>query len=175
MAGENTAIFRVTTTGDTEGTVPANEKILFNPSPANVSINEAYVFNTEIFYRNSIPENPKVAGQINEVQDMGLDGIDVQLTTRFLNSSNATTNSKMDVLRKWLIEDKTNPAFPKGRFGLRVDDIPIFNVTPIGPPGSPRFAYVLANVRFTRPEDQKNKVDLIITLRYSGDPSGLGT
>jgi len=166
-------LFRVTTTGQTEGTVPANEKILFNPSPSGVSTGESYVFTSEVFYRNSIPENPKVSGQINQVQDMGLDGIDIMLKTKFLNSSNDATDSKMDILRKWLIEDKTNTDFPKGRFGLRMDDLPIFNVTPVGPPGTPQLGYVLANVRFMRLEDDKNKVDVDITLRFSGDPAGL--
>lgn len=173
MAGENSALFRVTNTGDNEGNVPADEIILFNPDTEGG--NDSLMFSTEVFYRNSIPENPKVAGQINEVQDMGLDGIDVQLTTKQLNSSNVTAGSVMDIFRKWLIEDKTNPDFPKGRFGLRLNDIPIFNVTPQGPPGVPQFAYVLANARFTRPQDWKNKADVIITLRFSGDPTGLGT
>jgi len=171
MAGENTAIFRVTTNGQTESNVPADEKILFNPT--DLATNNGFVFASEVFYRNSIPENPKVAGQINEVQDMGLDGIDVQLTTRIQNSSNVSPGSKMDILKKWLIEDKTNPLFRKGRFGLRLDDMPIFNVTPSD--SSPLFGYVLANIRFIRPEDHKNKADAIITLRFSGDPVGLGT
>ena len=77
--------------------------------------------------------------------------------------------------RKWLIEDKSNADYPKGRFGLRLDDIPIFNNTPTGPPNPPFAAYVLANARFKRPQDMKNKADITITLRYSGDPVRLGT
>ena len=172
MAGENTAIFRVTSTGDNEGNVANNEKLLWNPTDINE--NNKFVFSTEIFYRNSIPENAKVQGQINEVQDMGLDGIDVQLVCRVQNSSNATTDSNMDILKKWLIEDKTIGDFPKGRFGLRLDDIPIFNLTPVGSGSGQQAGYVLANIRFTRPQDHKNKVDCIITLRYSGDPVRLG-
>ncbi len=171
MAGENTAIFRVTTTGQNEGNLDPNELLLFNPT--DLATANGYVFASEVFYRNSIPENPKVAGQINEVQDMGLDGIDVQLTTRIQNSSLTTASSKMGILKKWLIEDKTNPVFKKGRFGLRMDDNPIFNVTPDDSPLT--FGYVLANIRFIRPQDLKNMVDAIITLRFSGDVLGLGT
>ena len=79
----------------------------------------------------------------------------------------------MGILKKWLIEDKTNPVFKKGRFGLRMDDNPIFNVTPDDSPLT--FGYVLANIRFIRPQDLKNMVDAIITLRFSGDVLGLGT
>lgn len=171
MAGENTALFRVTTTGQNEGNLDPNELLLFNPT--DLATANGYVFASEVFYRNSIPENPKVAGQINEVQDMGLDGIDVQLTTRIQNSSVTTASSKMGILKKWLIEDKTNPVFKKGRFGLRMDDNPIFNVTPDDAPLV--FGYVLANIRFIRPQDLKNMVDAIITLRFSGDVLGLGT
>ena len=171
MANENTAIFRVTPSGQNEGNLDPNELILFNPT--DLATANGYVFASEVFYRNSIPENPKVAGQINEVQDMGLDGIDVQLTTRVQNSSVATASSKMGILKKWLIEDKTNPVFKKGRFGLRMDDNPIFNVTPDDAPLV--FAYDLANIRFIRPQDLKNMVDAIITLRFSGDVLGLGT
>jgi len=172
MAGENSAIFRVTNTGDTEASVSADEKILFNPTSEGGD--DSLMFSTDIFYRNSIPENPKVQGQINEVQDMGLDGVDVSLTTKQLNSSNNSAGSVMDILRKWLIEDKTSPTFLKGRFGLRLDDIPIFNNTPTGPPNSPFAGYVLATVRFNRPQDMKNKADVVITLRFSGDPQRLG-
>jgi len=171
MAGENTSIFRVTTTGQNEGNLDPNELLLFNPT--DLATANGYVFASEVFYRNSIPENPKVAGPINEVQDMGLDGIDVQLTTRIQNSSLTTASSKMGILKKWLIEDKTNPVFKKGRFGLRMDDNPIFNVTPDDSPLT--FGYVLANIRFIRPQDLKNMVDAIITLRFSGDVLGLGT
>ncbi len=172
MAGENSAIFRVTVTGDNEGNVSADEKILFNPNTEGD--NDSLMFSTEIFYRNSIPENPKVQGQINEVQDMGLDGVDVQLTTKQLNSANNSAGSVMDILRKWLIEDKTLPAFPKGRFGLRLDDIPIFNNTPTGAPNPPFAGYVFGTARFNRPQDMKNKADVVITLRFSGDPQRLG-
>ena len=174
MAGENSAIWRATITGQgAESLAPADEIILFNPDSEGA--NDSLMFSTEIFYRNSIPENPKVAGQINEVQDMGLDGVDVQLTAKQLNCANDSAGSVMDILRKWLIEDKTNPAFAKGRFGLRLDDIPIFNVQPQGSPSTPEYGYVLANARFTRPQDWKNKADVIITFRFSGDPTGLGT
>ena len=162
----------MTNTGDTESSVSFEDKILFNPNTEGD--NDSLMFSTDIFYRNSIPENPKVQGPINEVQDMGLDGVDVQLTTKQLNSANNSAGSVMDILRKWLIEDKTNPSFPKGRFGLRLDDIPIFNNTPTGAPNPPFAGYVFGTARFNRPQDMKNKADVIITLRFSGDPQRLG-
>ena len=127
------------------------------------------MFNTEVNYRNATPENPRVAGQINEVQDMGLQGIDVQITGQLRQTSN--TSQDLAHLVTWLQEDKTvQSSFPKGRFGLRMDDMPQFNIEP-----SLTFGYVLAQTRIIREGEYKEKAGVVITLRFSGDPQGLGT
>lgn len=168
MAGENTAIWRATTAqGATEAAALAVNKILFNSTP--VIATGSYVFNTEVNYRNATPENPRVAGQINEVQDMGLQGIDVQITGQIRQSS--STSNDLQNLVTWLQEDKTiQTGFPKGRFGLRMDDMPQFNVEP-----ALTFGYVLAQTRVIRDGEYKEKSGVVITLRFSGDPQGLGT
>lgn len=168
MAGENTAIWRATTAqGATEAAALAVNKILFNSTP--VIATGSYVFNTEVNYRNATPENPRVAGQINEVQDMGLQGIDVQITGQIRQTSSITQDLKN--LVTWLQEDKTiQDGFPKGRFGLRMDDMPQFNVQP-----DLTFGYVLAQTRVIRDGEYKEKSGVVITLRFSGDPQGLGT
>ena len=168
MAGENTAIWRATTAeGATEAAALAENIILFNSQP--VEATGSYVFNTEVNYRNATPENPRVAGQINEVQDMGLQGIDVQVTGQLRQTS--STSGDLSNLVTWLQEDKTVQAsFPKGRFGLRMDDLPQFNVEPATESG-----YVLAQTRIIRDGEYKEKAGVVITLRFSGDPQGLGT
>ena len=168
MAGENTAIWRATTAqGPLESAALATNIILFNSQP--VIATGSYIFNTEVNYRNATPENPRVAGQINEVQDMGLQGIDVQVTGQIRQTS--TTTNDLSNLVTWLQEDKTVQAtFPKGRFGLRMDDLPQFNVQP-----SLLFGYVLAQTRIIREGEYKEKAGVVITLRFSGDPQGLGT
>ncbi len=168
MAGENTAIWRATVAqGADEANALAANKILFNSTP--VIATGSYVFNTEINYRNATPENPRVAGQINEVQDMGLQGIDVQITGQLRQSSSLTGD--LSKLVTWLQEDKTEQTqFPKGIFGLRMDDLPQFNITP-----TLTFGYVLAQTRIIRDGEYKEKAGAVITLRFSGDPSGLGT
>lgn len=168
MAGENTAIWRATTAqGAAEDDALAVNKILFNSEP--VIATGSYVFNTEVNYRNATPENPRVAGQINEVQDMGLQGIDVQITGQIRQSS--STSNDLQNLVTWLQEDKTiQTGFPKGRFGLRMNDMPQFNVQP-----DLTFGYVLAQTRVIRDGEYKEKSGVVITLRFSGDPQGLGT
>lgn len=168
LAGENTAIWRATTAqGATEAAALDVNRIQFNSSP--VIATGSYVFNTEVNYRNSTPENPRVAGQINEVQDMGLQGIDVQVTGQIRQTSSTTED--LQNLVTWLQEDKTvQSSFPKGRFGLRMDDMPQFNVTP-----ALDYGYVLAQTRVIRDGEYKEKASVVITLRFSGDPGGLGT
>lgn len=168
MAGENTALWRATTSeGGTEGAALAENIIEFNSAP--VIATGSFIFNTEVDYRNSTPENPRVAGQINEVQDMGLQGIDIQVTGQIRQSSSTTAD--LAHLVTWLQENKTVQGdFPKGRFGLRMDDIPQFNVTP-----ATDFGYILAQTRIIRDGEYKEKVSVVITLRFSGDPVGLGT
>lgn len=168
MAGENSAIWRATTAqGATETAALAENIILFNSQP--VIATGSYVFNTEVNYRNSTPENPRVAGQINEVQDMGLQGIDVQITGQLRET--ASLVGDLANLVTWLQENKTEQTlFPKGIFGLRMNDMPQFNVTP-----SPTFGYVLAQTRIIREGEYKQKAGAVITLRFSGDPQGLGT
>jgi len=170
MASENTAIWRATAAqGATEGAALAINKIVFNPSPVLASA--GYIFDTEVFYRNAVPENPKVAGDINEVQDMGLDGIDIQITGQLRPSS---TNTDVQNLVNWLREDKVDQVnFPKGIFGLRMDDLPQFNVTPKDDPNG--YGYVLASCRFLRQGEFKEKLGIVLTLRFSGDITGLGT
>jgi hypothetical protein len=153
--------------GATEAAALAVNKIQFNSQP--VIATGSYVFNTEVNYRNATPENPRVGGQINEVQDMGLQGIDVQITGQLRQTS--STSGDLANLVTWLQEDKTEQtSFPKGIFGLRMDDMPQFNIQP-----SSTYGYVLAQTRVIREGEYKEKAGVIITLRFSGDPAGLGT
>jgi len=168
LTGENTSIWRATSAqGATEAAALAENIIVFNSQP--VIATGSYVFNTEVNYRNATPENPRVAGQINEVQDMGLQGIDVQVTGQIRQSS--STSLDLAHLVTWLQEDKTVQSdFPKGRFGLRMDDMPQFNVQP-----TLTYGYVLAQSRIIRDGEYKEKAGVVLTLRFSGDPTGLGT
>jgi len=99
---------------------------------------------------------------------MGLQGIDVQITGQIRQVDSTTAD--LANLVTWLQEDKTVQAsFPKGRFGLRMDDMPQFNVVP-----TTIYGYVLAQARIIRNGEYKQKAGIVLTLRFSGDPTGLG-
>ena len=176
MAGEDIVIWRATdvVNGGLLATATGANRV--NLNPATLESSNGWIFKSEIDYRNAVPEVPKVAGQVNEVQDMGLDGLDVQLVGLF---DKASTNADISNLVTWMQEDKkihagSNFSAPKGRFGLLMNDLPQFDVTPTDDPSAR--GYVLASVRFMREGEYKSKVGVVIILRFSGDiVGGLGT
>ncbi len=168
MAGENSAIWRTTTSAASEASAADADKILFNESPVVVTGN--YIMMTEANWRISVPENERIAGQVNNVQDMGLDGLDMQVTGKFKDSKTTASTNSIVKLVNWMREaKKKNTAFKKGRFGLRLDDMPQYNVVPTS-----TFGYVLANIKTLRDPDNINVANFVLSLRFSGDPVGIG-
>jgi len=96
------------------------EIILFNESP--VVAKGGLIFQSEFNFRQSIAENKKVDGTGNEIQDMGIGGIEVQITGMIKDSD--TANTPITKLMTWSNEEKTGTGFTQGRFGLRIDDFP---------------------------------------------------
>jgi hypothetical protein len=139
------------------------EIILFNETSVNTA--GGHIFNSEFSVRNSVAENAKVDGLGNDVQDMGLDGIDVQITGLFKDSD--ANNAYIKKLITWINEGKTTTGYTEGRFGLRVDDFPYFNMIPTS-----TYGYILNDLRFVRDPTKDNKTGFILTLRVGGDVRG---
>ena len=170
MADDNDiSIWRCTTGVVSEASVAATDLLSFNDIP--VTTTGGYVHMTEIRYRNSVPENERISGNINAVQDMGLDGIDYQLTTTFKNCSNTSSTHTLAILKTWMNEVKINTTFPEGRFAIRMDNNPNFNVKP-----SSTYGLVIAGISIIGDPARGEEVQqAIINLRFGGDPTGLGT
>jgi len=149
----------------------AGNIVKFNEGSVNQN---GYIYKSEFDVRISVPENERIAEDINAVQDMGMDGIDITLTGMIEESDSETANSKVVNLMTWLKEDKTDNDFPFGKFGLLLPDFPHFDCQPNNV-GAVQYGYVLAGVRFIRDGEDKNKVGVIIQLRYAGDKTGLNT
>ena len=124
-----------------------------------------HIFVSEFNVRNAVAENPQVSGNGNEVQDMGLDGIDVTLTGMIKDVD--ATNSDVSKVMTWTKEDKTTTGYTKGRFGLRIDDFPYFNMVPTS-----TYGYVLNSVRWIRDPEKDNKIGFILVLRVGGNVTG---
>jgi hypothetical protein len=163
-------IWRATSGNLTRAGAAAANVIQFNEGAVTQN---GYIFKSEFNVRISVPENERVDGDLNAVQDMGMDGIDVTITG-MIEKARDDDESKIDYLMTWLKEAKVDSTFPKGKFGIELPDFPAFNVQPLNT-GSAQYGYVLSSVRFIRDGDEVDKVGIIITLRYSGDKTGLGT
>lgn len=162
-------MWRATTSdGASEASAAAANIIEFNESP--IVTTGKYIMTTEINWRVSVPENERVGGNNNNVQDMGVDGLDYQVTGKLKDSSSTSDTHALAILRDWQREDKKiNPDYKKGRFGIRLDDMPQFNVTP-----SSTYGLVLANVRLVRDPDTSFIAGFVLNLRYGGDFDGVG-
>ena len=153
---ESTAVSDTTNFAD-------GEIILFNESP--VVLKGGHVFTSDFNVRNSIAENPKVDGTGNEVQDMGLAGVDITITGTVKDSD--VSNTVMDKFMTWTNEGKTTTGYTQGRFGLRIDDFPYFNMVPTS-----TYGILLNNVSFVRNPNKDNKVGFVMVLRVGGDLRG---
>lgn len=83
------------------------------------------LYGATITLRNSTPENTDIQGESNDIEDMGIDGVDIKITAAFRN-----VESELDKLVDWWKEDKFATGFLPGRFGLELNFPTRFNVEP---------------------------------------------
>ena len=168
MAGETAHLWQVQS-GAVNGsrtTATTSNTISFNAKPVTTS--GGYIYKNEFGIRNAVPENESVGDNNNEVQDMGLDGIDVQITGIF---ENADTDADVGKLVRFMKEAKTVTGYTKGRFGLEMTEFPWFDVVPNGDANGlgTEYGYQLANCRFIQDGETFTIVGFVLTLRFGGD------
>ena len=117
------------------------------------------MFGVNVTLRNSTPENTNVEGDANQIEDMGIDGIDIKITGQFRNKETGITK-----LVKWWIEDKFATLFDKGRFGLELDFPTNFNVEPTS-----TYGYQIVNPTLEILYEKTKIAGFTITLRLGGD------
>lgn len=171
MANEDSAIWQVQSGAGSgsEATAGAANTILFNPNP--VISSGGLIFSQEFDFRNSTPENESVGANNNEIEDMGIDGVDIQITGTFIAKD---VNFSIARFIRFMKEPKGGVevvGYEEGRFGLRLNNFPHFNVTPDGNgvAGNNTFGYVLASIKFMDDAAELNRVGFVATLRLAGD------
>ncbi len=146
----------------TQVTAGAANTVFFNSKP--VTATGGYMYRSEILLRNSSPENTSIGGGINDIEDMGTDGIDMQVTGEFRNK-----NADLTKLIKFWKEPKTTTGYTKGRFGLSIDEPDHFDVTPTS-----TYGYHIINPRIIIDYELKKVYGFVLTLRLGGDvPSAI--
>ena len=154
MAGDS-AIFRVTNPGDTEGSVGAGDKIEFNGGIVPDTTGKAITSSWHSIRDVSIHPNPNKA--LNVIQDGKLGTIEVILAGYFTRP--ITSGGKINFF-DWMSDPATsNPNFRYGRFGIRIDDLSEVDLTPSSTRG-----YILYDVYIERVPDSPNEVAFIAKL-----------
>jgi len=169
MAGENGAIWQVqASAGDgTESTAngaSANNVLLFNASTKVIGDGGAYITDIKVDFRRAVPENEAVDSDNNEIQDMGIDGLDVTITAIGGKTNDDAATNPVNKLSLWLQNGNTTTLFTKGRYGLRLDNAPQWNVVPTSALG-----FHITNVNFTYLGERKQMAQLIIQMALGGD------
>ena len=154
----------------TEATAGDSNTIDFsdNDSSKNPSAG-AFISNIEVDFRRAVPENEAADTDNNELQDMGIGGLDVTLTGVIGNANNDAVANPINKLAKWLgaggaTEGNTTTGFTKGRYGLRLDNAPQWNVVPTSTLG-----YHMKDCVFRYPGGKKDIAEFTIRLALGGD------
>lgn len=156
----NSAIWRDTTT---EPSSPDGELIEFNEEP--IEVDGAIIAQSDFNIVSAIGINEKPKGNVNEIQDTFVDSITLILTGSVANPKNVDAINPFKTVKIWMLDPKTVVStFPKGRFGLRLDDFPHFNLNPT----STR-AYILFDWRWIREGEWTGRVSFVATLKFNGD------
>lgn len=158
-------IFRLTASDDTEGSVGATEKIIFNTG--SVPDNTGRLIRTSFRMASDLNPhaNPDVAGV--PIQDALLGVTEVTVAGYFVDHNN-TIGPKN--LFNWSVDPDVNVNFRRGRFGLSLatmagllDVVPTVGLDGIG--------YMLSEVFCEDVEDPRTEIGFIAKFLRSGKVS----
>jgi len=142
-------------------------------SKGNVSDGK-HLHQTEFSYVVAIGDNEKPQGDINELQDVGLDSAGWVLTGTI---ENPVGNAVQQLVKEWMIGPKQDSVFTKGRFGIEMDDGAAQDCNPTGTgstPEQPR-GYIVSNWTWIKDGETPGKLSFTATVRFNGDPGDTTT
>lgn len=181
MTNPPCTVWRATSTNPDGSEANADSNIQFELTAAPLKDSTAHLHQTEFRLKSGVGENEKVFGSGNELQDTKFEGLTVIITGTvqltippgIANSGSRTT--AIQTSKVWEIEDKINVTnFPKGLFGIRLDNFPEFNMKPQNS-GSNVWGIIIQDWTWTNIGEQQNRADFIATLRYNFGTVGLAT
>lgn len=168
MAGENAAIWQVQSgaANGTEATATTTNTVLFNTS-TKVPSDGAFSSDINVEFRRAVPENEAVDADNNEIQDMGISGLDIQIEGVIGDADNDASTNSVNKFIKWIKDGNTTTGYTKGRYGLRLDNAPQWNVVPDNSPGT--YGYHIRDVRFHYVGENTDLVHFTIRMALGGD------
>jgi hypothetical protein len=173
MANENAAIWEVQSgaANGTEATATSTHTQLFNPDSNKIE-DGAYIDGIAISLRKASPENEAANTDNNELQDMGISGLDITLSGTSGNADSDVAANWVNKLIKWIKDGGTTTGYKKGRFGLRLDNAPQWNVVPNGDANSlgTTYGFHILNPSWEYVGERTDLVRWSLTLSLGGDP-----
>ncbi len=165
MAGENIFLWQVQASGAAARASATTEHLLSFNNTGKVPSGGAYIDSIDIDFRRAVPENEAVDADNNEIQDMGIGGLDIILHGYIGNAdSNLEASNGVNKLSLWLQEGNTTTGYTKGRYGLEFDNAPQWDVVP-----SSTYGYHIRNAHFKYMGDKKDMVEFTVALALGGD------
>ena len=158
----------------TEATAGDSNTIDFIDASSTQPSAGAYISDITVNFRRSVPENEAVNADNNELQDMGIEGLDITLEGIIGDADNDATANPINKLAKWLGaggsgEGNKTTGFTKGRYGLRLDQAPQWNVVPTSTLG-----YHMRDMVLNYMGEKKDITHFTIRLALGGDiPTGI--
>ena len=155
-------IFRFTNPGDTEASVGATEKIIFNTGVIPDSTGR--LVSPSFRMASDLNPHPNPDTKLNPIQDSLLGVVEVTVAGYFIDHNNTLGPRN---LFNWSVDEDVNSDFQFGRFGLILETMNgILDVTPtIGLNGT---GYVLAEVDVIDLDDPRTKVGFIARFLRNG-------
>src|SRR5207245_6962438 len=65
-------------------------------------------------------------------------------------------------LKVWALEPQKTSTYTKGKFGMRLNDFPIFSIKPYSTVSLHARGVALESIKWVRPADQRGRLDIII-------------
>ncbi len=147
----------------TANSASANNVLLFNDTTRVIGDGGFYVFDTIIIPSRASPENESVDADDTEIQDMGVSTFDITLLGISGKTNNDDASNPVNKLQKWWKDGNTAALFTKGRYGLRLDDSPQWNVVPTS-----TFGLHLRPTNFHYIGERKQQCELTIRMSLGG-------
>jgi hypothetical protein len=166
MANGNAAIWRATGAGtNVEPTGANTDKVEFDIDNA-VPDSTGHLNNTDFEISTGIADNEKAFQDVNEKQFTRVETVTLTISGHI---QAPITSGAAVTLKVWELEDQADDFYTRGRFGLRINDFPIFNIKPKNLATGFARGGAIQNVKFIRSADFKNRVDFTLTFIISGD------
>ena len=156
------SIFRLTNSGDSESSVGATEKIVFNTG--TVPDSTGRMVTTSFRMTSDLNPHPNPDTQLNQIQDSLLGVIEVTIAGYFIDH-NDTLGPRN--LYNWSVDPDVNDDFRKGRFGMSIDSMgEILSLVPST--GLNGTGYMLSDIDVIDFEEPRNEIGFTAKFFLNG-------